>query len=106
MYIIIYYIFSFFSEGADYISISEIVNFQSEETLKNVSISILDDSYVEETEYFILKIESMEGDVIYSITEAVVAIQDDDGKKYNYLISRNISVLCSAFFKMVCNLLT
>ena len=97
---------SFFSEGADYISISEIVNFQSGETLKNVPITILDDSYVEGTEYFILKIESMEGDVIYSISEAVVAIQDDDGKKNNYLISRNISVLCSAFSKIVYNLLT
>ena len=80
---------SFFSEGADYISISEIVNFQSGETLKNVPITILDDSYVEGTEYFILKIESMEGDVTFSISEAVVAIQDDDGKKNNYLISRN-----------------
>ena len=32
-------------------------------------------------EYFILKIESMEGDVIFSVSEAVVVIQDDDGKK-------------------------
>ena len=82
IYIYIYYILLvFFSEGADYISISEMVNFQSGETIKNVSITILDDSYVEGTEYFILKIESMEGDVTYSISEAVVAIQDDDGKK-------------------------
>ena len=72
--------FSFISEGADYIPINEIVNFQSGETLKNVSITILDDSYVEETEFFILKIESMEGDVTFSVSEAVVAIQDDDGK--------------------------
>ena len=55
------------------------MNFQSGETLKNVTITILDDSYVEGTEYFILKIESMEGDVTFSISEAVVAIQDDDG---------------------------
>ena len=85
IYIYIYIIYiiycSFFSEGADYISISEIVNFQSGETLKNVSITILDDSYVEGTEYFILKIESMEGDVTFPVSEAVVAIQDDDGKK-------------------------
>ena len=55
------------------------MNFQSGETLKNITITILDDSYIEETEYFILKIESMEGDVTFSISEAVVAIQDDDG---------------------------
>ena len=77
------------------------MNFQSGETFKNISITILDDIYVEGTEYFILKIESMEGDVTFSVSEAVVAIQDDDGKKNNYLISRNISVLCSAFFKIV-----
>ena len=70
---------SFISEGVDFILINKIVNFQTGETLKNVSITILDDSYVEETEYFILKIESMEGDVTFSVSEAVVAIQDDDG---------------------------
>ena len=70
---------SFISEGVDFILIKKIVNFQSGETLKNVSITILDDSYVEETEYFILKIESMEGDVTFSVSEAVVAIEDDDG---------------------------
>ena len=59
------------------------MNFQSGETLKNITITILDDSYVEETEYFILKIESMEGDVTFSVSEAVVAIQDDDGKNSN-----------------------
>ena len=80
IYIYIYIICSFYSEGADYTSISEIVNFQSGETLKNVSITILDDLYVEGTEYFILKIESMEGVVTFSVSEAVVAIQDDDGK--------------------------
>ena len=72
-------IVSFISEGVDYISINEIVNFQSGETLKNISITILDDSYIEETEYFILKIESMEGDVTLSISEAVATIQDNDG---------------------------
>ena len=70
---------SFISEGVDFILIKKIVNFQSGETLKNVSITILDDSYVEETEYFILKIESMEGVVTFSVSEAVVAIEDDDG---------------------------
>ena len=70
---------SFISEGVDFILIKKIVNFQSGETLKNVSIIILDDSYVEETEYFILKIESMKGDVTFSVSEAVVAIEDDDG---------------------------
>ena len=72
--------FSFISEGVDYISINEIVNFQSGETFKNITITILDDTYVEGTEYFILKIESMEGDVTFSVSEAVVAIEDDDGK--------------------------
>ena len=57
------------------------MNFQSGETLKNITITILDDSYVEETEYFILKIESMEGDVTFSVSETIVAVQDDDGKK-------------------------
>ena len=59
------------------------MNFQSGETLKNITITILDDSYVEGTEYFILKIESMKGDVTFSVSEAVVAIQDDDGKNSN-----------------------
>ena len=44
---------------------------------------MLDNIYVEETEFFILKIESMEGDVSFFVSEAVVAIQDDDGKNSN-----------------------
>ena len=32
-------------------------------------------THVEETEYFILKIESMEGDVTFSVSEAVVSIK-------------------------------
>ena len=59
------------------------MNFQSGETLKNITITILDDICVEETEFFILKIESMKGDVTFSVSEAVVAIQDDDGKNSN-----------------------
>ena len=69
----------FFLEGADYISINEIVNFQSGETLKNVTITILDDSYIEGTEYFILEMESIEEVVTFSIRETAVAIQDNDG---------------------------
>ena len=38
----------------------------------------MDDSFVEGTEYFILKIESIEEVVSFSIREAVVAIQDND----------------------------
>ena len=70
--------FFFLLEGVDYISINEIVNFQSGETLKNITITILDDTYVERTEYFILEIESIEEVVTFSIREAVVAIQDND----------------------------
>ena len=55
------------------------VNFKSGETLKNVTITILDDSYIEGTEYFILEIVSIEEVVTISIREAVVAIQDNDG---------------------------
>ena len=72
------WLFFFLLEGADYISINKIVNFQSGETLKNITITILDDTYVEGTEYFILEIEAIEEVVTFSIRETVVAIQDND----------------------------
>ena len=78
-----------FLEGVDYISINKVVNFQSGETLKNVSVTILDDSYAEGTEYFILKIESMEGVVTYPVSTAVVAIKDNDGN-----LNMNVFVVC------------
>ena len=56
-------------------------------------------THVEETEYFILKIESMEGDVTFSVSEAVVSIQDDDGKNSNLKISSFIN--CSALYSGV-----
>ena len=69
----------FLLEGVDYISMNKVVNFQSGETLKNVTITILDDSYIEGTEYFVLEIESIEEVVTFSIRETAVAIQDNDG---------------------------
>ena len=69
----------FLLEGVDYISMNKVVNFQSGETLKNVTITILDDSYIEGTEYFVLEIESIEEVVTFLIRETAVAIQDNDG---------------------------
>ena len=67
------------------------MNFQSGEILKNVSVTMLDDSYVERTEYFILKIESMERVVTYPVSTAVVAMQDNDGN-----LNMNVFVVCQA----------
>ena len=47
------------------------------ETLINVSITILDDAIVEPVEYFTVSV--FQGENVFPITEAVVAIIDDDG---------------------------
>ena len=64
-----------------------IVNFTDGETLKNVSIPIIDDSYTENTQFFTLSIASnTENDVVFPITDTVIKILDNDSK---YIISSN-----------------
>ena len=74
-------------DGQDYISSIKIVSFTSGgSTTKSIPIQIIDDECSEPTEYFTIKIEPMDGDVVLLLNEAVVAIEDDDGKYYRYYL--------------------
>ena len=66
----------------DYFPINEIVKFYSEENIKVVSIVILDDDVVEETEQFTVKMTSSDKNVLYHINEAIVNIEDNDCKSF------------------------
>ena len=58
-----------------------IVNFTDGETIKNVSIPIIDDSYTENTQFFTLSIASnIKNDVVFPITDTVIKILDNDSK--------------------------
>ena len=68
------------------------MNFESEgSTLKSIPIQILGDECKEPTEYFTIRIESINGSIIFPYDEAVVTIQDDDGKKMciNFVFSQH-----------------
>ena len=57
------------------------VTFRHGEVLHNVSIVIIDDHYVEPTEYFTLRLEAIGQDVlVFPITECVIGIYDNDCK--------------------------
>ena len=57
------------------------VTFRHGEVLYNVSIAIIDDHYVEPTEYFTLRLEAIGQDVlVFPITECVIGIYDNDCK--------------------------
>ena len=72
---------NFLIESQDYSSINVIVNFTDGETIKNVSIPIIDDPYTENTQFFTLSIASnTENDVVFPITDTVIKILDNDSK--------------------------
>ena len=75
-----------FKGAQDYSSIDVILNFTDGETIKNVSIPIIADMYVEPTEYFTVSIEALDGDVVFPITDTVIKIIDDDGMNYYYIL--------------------
>lgn len=71
--------YSFSLAGQDYSSFSVVVTFGAGETLKSVSVPIIDDQYAEPTQYFTIGIENLGDDVTFPITEAVIKIIDNDG---------------------------
>ena len=66
----------------DYLPINEIVKFCSDENVKVVSITILDDDFVEESEQFTVKMTSSDKNVLYRINESIVNIEDNDCKSF------------------------
>lgn len=64
----------------DYIPINQTVTFNSGETNKNVSISILEDSLTEETEYFMVNLEVFVNGQVYQVDQTRVSINDNDSK--------------------------
>ena len=66
--------------GGDYTTLTEVVEFQSGETEKNITINILDDSRVESTEIFELFLTGGIGVHLSPFFRAEVEILDDDGK--------------------------
>ena len=70
----------------DYISIIEIITFESEELTKTVDIHIIDDTNVEFDENFFLQLTSGEGVHISPFGRAEVIITNDDGKQHNSLL--------------------
>ena len=62
---------------------SKIVKFNGGgDTVKLIMVTILDDLLSEKTEYFTITIEPLDGDVTFPINEAVIGIEDNDGKPY------------------------
>lgn len=72
-----------FAAGDDYEEISSLITFQAEQVTKEVIIAITDDQYAEPVEHFTLRIEAVEGGVVFPIAEAVVHINDDDSQRYH-----------------------
>ena len=70
----------------DYISIIEIITFESEELTKTVDIHIIDDTSVEFDENFFLQLTSGEGVHISPFGRAEVIITNDDGKQCRSLL--------------------
>lgn len=67
--------------GDDYMPTSVVVTFRNGETLHNVAVAIIDDSYAERTEYFTVRLEAIGREVVvFPITECVVEIRDNDCK--------------------------
>ena len=59
----------------------------SDQSIIDVSITILDDDIVEETEFFTVKMTTPYNNVLYGIDEAIVKIEDNDCK---YIIHTHI----------------
>lgn len=73
----------FLLDNEDYLSSSVVITFGTDVISKTVSISIIDDNFVESTEYFTIILEPIgENVIVFPISEAVVAIQDNDCNKY------------------------
>ena len=56
------------------------VTLYSGQTIINVSITILDDDFVEETEYVTVKMTTSYNNVLFDIDETIVTIEDNDCK--------------------------
>ena len=56
------------------------MTFYSGQTIKAVSIYILDDDFVEETEYVTVKLTTSYNNVLFDIDETIVTIEDNDCK--------------------------
>ncbi len=71
-----------YTGDSDYVSFENIVTFSSEETIKNITVTIIDDDLVEGiTEYFTLTMEAVtEYTIITNNDITVITIYDNDGK--------------------------
>ena len=68
-------------DGVDYESTSAVVTFRNGEMLQNVAIVIIDDVYVEPTEYFSVRLKAIGHEVVvFPITECAIRINDNDCK--------------------------
>ena len=70
---------AFYLAGEDYITVTELVEFQPGETEKNITVYILDDSRTERAETFELYLTGGTGVHLSPFFRAVVTIVDDDG---------------------------
>ena len=66
--------------GADYVRVTQILEFQAGETEKEIIITIMDDSMIEEAENFELYLTGGAGVHLSPFSRAEVTIINDDGE--------------------------
>ena len=72
-----------FKDGSDFEPVSETVTFLPGETTAPVSVSIVDDSNIEDTEMFSATLTTMDSNVVIGSDDtATVTILDDDRECY------------------------
>ena len=71
-----------FTDGSDFEPVSEIVTFLPGETTASVSVPIVDDSNIEDTEMFSATLTTTDSNVVIGADTAIVTILDDDRECY------------------------
>ena len=76
------YTFGFFTDGSDFVPVSETLTFVPGQTTASVSVSIVDDSNIEDTEMFSATLTTTDPNVVIGADTATVTILDDDRECY------------------------
>ena len=71
-----------FTDGSDFEAVSETVTFLPGETTASVSVSIVGDSNIEDTEMFTATLTTTDSNVVIGADTATVTILDDDRESY------------------------
>ena len=73
-------LFLFITAEEDFLTLTEILNFSSDESHIDVNITIINDELAESNETFVIYLNSGAGIELYPYAWTKVIINDDDGK--------------------------